>query len=258
MPPVLGPVSPSPTRLWSCAGRAAAHACRRRGRRSSPPRPPGIPRPRARRRPRRSAAPTIASSIAASASATSGRDRHALAGGQAVGLDDDRRAAPADEGLGLGGIAEAAVGGGRDAVFGAEILGEALGAFERGGGRASGRRRAMPAASSRSTSPATSGASGPTTTKSMRSRRAKATMPLDIRRGDRRRRSLPRRCRHCPGRRKRSHSGEAAIAQHSACSRPPEPITRTRMSRSRRVGSGTMPLPRRFPRRRGVLYHRRP
>ena len=39
----------------------------------------------------------------------------------------------ADEGLCRGGIRKAAVSGGRDAVFGADILGEALGAFEAGG-----------------------------------------------------------------------------------------------------------------------------
>src|SRR5690606_542534 len=57
------------------------------------------------------------------------RHRYALAGGEAVGLDDDRRALVADIGFrGVGG-GESAEGGGRDIVARAEILGEALGAF---------------------------------------------------------------------------------------------------------------------------------
>ncbi len=65
------------------------------------------------------------------------RHHHALAGGEAVGLDHDRRAARARIGLGRIGGVEALIGGGRDAVFPAQILGEALGAFEpcRGPGR---------------------------------------------------------------------------------------------------------------------------
>src|SRR6266849_8458958 len=89
MPPVLGPVSPSPTRLWSCAV-ASGSAC-----------VPSI------------SAKKLASSPAKNSSTTT--------------------SAPAHEGLRLGGVAEAAIGGGRDAVSGAEILGEALGALERGG-----------------------------------------------------------------------------------------------------------------------------
>jgi len=61
------------------------------------------------------------------------RHGDALARRQPVGLDDDRRAALADERLRLDRVAEAAIGSGGDAVFGAEILGEALGALERGG-----------------------------------------------------------------------------------------------------------------------------
>src|SRR6185312_5244277 len=63
-------------------------------------------------------------------------DGDAFAGGESVRLDDDRCAAPADELLRRLGLAKAPVGGGGDAVFGAEILGEAFRALERGGGRA--------------------------------------------------------------------------------------------------------------------------
>jgi hypothetical protein len=56
---------------------------------------------------------------------------HPFAGGEAVGLDHDGDAPVADIGLGRGGFGEAGVGGGRDVVAGAEVLHEALGAFER-------------------------------------------------------------------------------------------------------------------------------
>src|SRR5229473_248961 len=88
----------------------------------------------------------------------------------------------------------------------------------------------MPAASSASTSPNTSGASGPTTTKSIRSRRQNPTSPLM---------SVAAIATHSassampalPGAQNRlSTSGDAEIAQASACSRPPEPTTSTRIA----------------------------
>ena len=83
----------------------------------------------------------------------------------------------------------------------AEILGEALRAFERGGRRARAEGGDARRLRARSTSPATSGASGPTTTKSMRSLPAESDEPVDVGRGDRRRIRPPRRCRHCRARR---------------------------------------------------------
>ena len=59
-------------------------------------------------------------------------DEHALAGSQPVGLDHQRAAFFADKGLGLCGVSESAIGGGGDVVTGAEILHEALGAFQSG------------------------------------------------------------------------------------------------------------------------------
>src|SRR3546814_2635833 len=47
-------------------------------------------------------------------------DDHALAGGEAVGLDHDRHPALAHEFLGGAGIGEAAIGGGGDVIFDAE------------------------------------------------------------------------------------------------------------------------------------------
>src|SRR6266478_2538387 len=93
-----------------------------------------------------------------------------------------------------------------------------------------GPKAGMPSASSASTSPSTSGASGPTTTKSIRSRRQNPTSPLM---------SVAAIATHSassampalPGAQNRlSTSGEADIAQASACSRPPEPTTSTRIA----------------------------
>ncbi|MNN32543.1 hypothetical protein D3C81_1462660 [compost metagenome] len=58
------------------------------------------------------------------------RHHHALARGQAVGLDHDRRALRVDIGMRLGGVREGLVGGGRDAVALHERLGEVLGRFQ--------------------------------------------------------------------------------------------------------------------------------
>ena len=68
--------------------------------------------------------------MASSASSKVVRHDDALAGRQAVGLDDDGHAIAADIGFRRLRIGEAPVGGGRDAELGAEILGEGLGAFE--------------------------------------------------------------------------------------------------------------------------------
>ena len=58
------------------------------------------------------------------------RNHHALAGGKSVGLDDDRSVLRADVVLGRACGGEARIGGGRNIVGAAQILGEALGAFE--------------------------------------------------------------------------------------------------------------------------------
>ena len=76
-------------------------------------------------------------------------DGHALAGGETVRLDDDRRADLAEVGHRLGKRVAAPVGGRRDAVAGAKILGEAFRPFEPRGcrGRAertdAGRRQSI-------------------------------------------------------------------------------------------------------------------
>ncbi len=64
------------------------------------------------------------------------RHDHALAGGQAVGLDYDGRALLAHIGEGFVHIGEVAVGGGGDVLAGQKVLGEGLGAFQLGSGLA--------------------------------------------------------------------------------------------------------------------------
>src|SRR5271170_897514 len=88
----------------------------------------------------------------------------------------------------------------------------------------------MPSASRASTSPRQSGASGPTTTKSIRSRRQNPTSPpMSVARIGTH--SASSAIPALPGAQySRSTSGEAAIAQASACSRPPEPTISTRIA----------------------------
>ena len=74
--------------------------------------------------------PAKQASIAAIASLGGLRHGDALAGGEAVGLDDHRRPLGADIVAGGAGAGEAAIGGRGDAGLGAEVLGEALRALE--------------------------------------------------------------------------------------------------------------------------------
>ena len=64
------------------------------------------------------------------------RHHHPLAGGEPVGLDHDRSALGAHIGQSGGSGGKSFIGGSRDAVFAAQILGEALGGLELGGGPA--------------------------------------------------------------------------------------------------------------------------
>ena len=154
----------------------------------------------------------------------------ALAGGEAVGLDDDRRALRLDVGRGLVGVGEALIGAGRNVVALAQLLGEALRALELRGllRRAEGLDAGLGKAVGQAHA---SGASGPTTTKSIFSRWAERHLAGDVLGGD------GDAFGHLgdagiAGRAvELVHRGEAAIAQHSACSRPPPPTTRIRMAR---------------------------
>ena len=127
-------------------------------------------------------------SIAASASASVCRHDDALAGREAVGLDDDRRALGADIGLRRRGVREAGEArrsGCRLAAHSSLV--KALEPSSRAAARL-GPKALMPAAARSSTMPATSGASGPTTTRSIRLPAGRTRRPRRGRR-DRARRS---------------------------------------------------------------------
>ena len=99
---------------------------------------------------------------------------------------------------------------------------------------ARGPNAGMPAASSWSTRPSTSGSSGPGTTSSIPASRQKATMPSTSSRASGTQ-VASRAIASLPGAQyNRSTRGDAASAQHSACSRPPAPTTRTFMPTPRR------------------------
>jgi hypothetical protein len=133
MPPVLGPVSPSPTRLWSCAeakGRARWPSQMAKNDASSPSRKASITTSAP-------AAPNAPSNIIVDRRFGLGQrhgDDDALAGRQPVGLDDDRRALFAHIGQRRLRLREAGVGPRGNGVVAAQILGEALRAFELRGG----------------------------------------------------------------------------------------------------------------------------
>ena len=90
------------------------------------------------------------------------RDDDTLAGSEAVGLDDDRRALLANVRQRRRQFGKHGVVGGRNVVTREEVLCERLAAFELRGLRRGGRSSAGPP-KNRSTTPATSGTSGPTT-----------------------------------------------------------------------------------------------
>ena len=80
--------------------------------------------------------PSPAARMADSASSRAHGDRDALAGGQAIGLDDDRDREAIERGQRRRHRLDAHIVGGRNAGAGAQVLGEALGPFQLGGGGA--------------------------------------------------------------------------------------------------------------------------
>ena len=130
MPPVLGPVSPSPMRLWSWLEASASTflpSTMTMKLASSPSRNSSMTT-RAPASP--SLLPDSMSSMAACASARRHGDDDALAGSQAVGLDDDGRALLVDVGMCCGRLGKSGEFRGRDVVAGHEVLGEILRGFE--------------------------------------------------------------------------------------------------------------------------------
>src|SRR5215469_13453338 len=114
-----------------------------------------------------------------------------------------------------------------------------------------GPKAAMPLASSVSTNPATRGPSGPTTTKSIFSCLHSLTMPsMSV--GATGTQAASSAMPGLPGAQNSvSHSGDDEIAQHSACSRPPDPITSTRKRLSSQGPYSSGP----FPPSGELLYH---
>ena len=229
MPPVFGPVSPSPSRLWSCdvasgstcrpstmamklasspsqelldhdgvAGLAEApgeHVLRRRNRRLD----------------------VVA-------------DHDALAGGETIGLDDERRALRAHPAGIERRARERRIRRRRNAVPRQEILGERLRAFE---------TRSEPA---RTEAAQTRGVEGIANTEHERrfgsdDRQVDALRPRRNARDRQRHRPRRRRCAFsvlrpcpdCPGATNTADTrADWATFHASACSRPPAPMTRTR------------------------------
>ena len=132
MPPVFGPLSPSKARLWSCAATSGS-AC-------SPSHSAKkldllavqefLDHDRGAGRAEAVARQHVARRLDRLLDGLGHDD--ALAGGEAVGLDHDRRALRLDIGRGLVGVGEALVGGGRDVVAPAQLLGEALASLRAG------------------------------------------------------------------------------------------------------------------------------
>ena len=225
MPPVFGPLSPSNARLWSCAdasGSAVSPSHSAKNEASSPA---------------RNSSMTTSAPAVAQAAAEHHVDRGFGLGDVSATITPLPAASPsalttigaplrAHIGLGLARGAEALIGRCRYACRPAQILGEALGAFElrRGAARAEG----LDAGGFQIVHDA--GAE-----RRFRADhdeidavvRGKTRSPPRGRRRRARRTPPHARCRHCRGRRRAGPvSGLAAIFQASACSRPPEPRSR--------------------------------
>ena len=171
-----------PRRPRRCAcsparARAGSRARRRRARAARAPRRRGTPR--ARPRSRRSAGRRRTSSSARAGLVLGLADDHALARREHVGLQHDGVVAGARyaSASSASGTRRAR---GRDADLLHQLLRERLRALEPRGGRASGRSRVIPGSRERVETPATSGASGPTTTRSQLSSRGSRDDRVDV------------------------------------------------------------------------------
>ena len=120
--------------------------------------------------------------------------------------------------------------GGRHAGGGHHVLGEGLASPRAGRPAATGRSRRCPASRTASATPATSGASGPITTRSAPPARRPARRPRRGSAASTASGSATARDAGVAGRagQRASPRGRTARATHRACSRAPEPITSTR------------------------------
>ena len=208
MPPVFGPASPSPMRLKSCAPGARARARRRRARRRRSPRLRAAPRSRSRRRrPPPRAAPrrapvwsrqTKTPLPAASPSALITHGGRATGSVSAVGTPAARMTSFAN--------------GFEPSMRAAAALGP---------------KTATPAWRSSSATPATSGASGPTTTRSASDRAGQREQALAVLGADGMA-AAELGDAGVPGCRVQLVEPGAWLSFHaSACSRPPDPTRST-------------------------------
>ena len=129
MPPVFGPVSPSPTRLWSCAvpkGRAVVPSERQKKLASSPVRHSSI----TTSAPARPMRPAKQASTAATASSRVAATVTPLPAASPSALTTIGAPCGGHRPCAAARVAEMPVGGGRDARFGAQRLGVALRAFQ--------------------------------------------------------------------------------------------------------------------------------
>ena len=174
MPPVFGPVSPSPMRLKSRAGASGIAFSPSHSASSESSTPCRNSSTTTGTSPKR-----CSTSISVERRARLGlvaRDHDALARGQAVGLDHGRVARDRVQAR-LDAVHDRVLGR-RHARGDHDLLGVGLGALELARRRRSARSTGTRA--SRPTKPATSGASGPTTTRSMSAqRRAGGASPRD-------------------------------------------------------------------------------
>ena len=140
-----------------------------------------------------------------------GADDRALAGREPRRLDDERlgvaRRCSASAGASVGEGAGSRRSGRRRRRI--TSLANALDDSSRAAAGGGPERRRGPPARSRSASPAASGASGPTTTRSMRCSRAAAGEAVEVGGGDGEVGGELRRCRGCPGPRTGSSSGSS-------------------------------------------------
>ena len=226
MPPVFGPAVAVEDALVVLRGRQRhARARRRTARAARAPRPRGAPRPRRARSPKRRS--TSKPRSAARACASSCGDDDALAGGQAVGLEHDRVALDRRHPVldGRRPRATSAVGTPAASMI---SLANALEPSSRAAARVGPEGRRCPRRPSASTRPATSGASGPTTTRSTPSLARGRDQPGRRRR---RRRRAARASRAMPG-----VAGRARGARAPAASAPARGRSRARARRRRRRG----------------------
>ena len=230
MPPVFGPLSPSPTRLWSCAvptGRQVVPSTRTKKLASSPSMNSSITTsaPAAPKAPPKAAstAPSASASVMATVTPLPAASPSALTTMGAPMRRMYSRAPSASSKR-----AQAAVGAPQASQI---SLVKALDASSRAAA-CDGPKAAIPAARSASATPAASGASGPITTRSIACSSQKATTAAPSSIASSAQRAMAAIPAFPGATISRSHFGFCRMAQASACSRPPPPRIRMFMRKT--------------------------